>query len=373
MTDRHVVLRTLAAAVACAVFTSLAPFARAAEAPAIPAGFSTITVPGDTALRGDPANELNVTVWYPAPLGTALQPLDIGPPGTPYFTEGAAAENAPLAAGAATLPLIVVSHGTGGTSMDLSWLCAGLATRGYIVASVTHPGDNALEAPTVAGTTLWAMRTDDLARTIDGVLANSRFGPHVDRARIGAAGFSLGGYTVLALAGAHADIAQLNAYCEKKPTTPVCSGAATPTIPDVRARSLALSVSSPAYRTALAENARSHRDPRVKAVFAIAPALGPAIDAASLGEIAVPVEIVAGFGDPIVPVDDNAIPDALAIPNAQLTILPKPAAHYTFLTDCAPAGRERFAPICEDAGPQRIAVHDTTARLAAEFFARALH
>jgi len=340
--------------------------------PPRPVGLRTITVPGNTALRGDPANALTVTVWYPAPTGTPQQPLDVGPPGTPYFTEGAAAQDAPLAANAAAMPLIVVSHGTGGTSMDLSWLCAGLAARGYLVASVNHPGNNALEAPTVAGTTLWWMRADDLSRTIDGVLANPLFGSHVDRARIGAAGFSLGGYTVLELAGVRGDFAQLNAYCEKKPATPVCSGVATPGLPDVRARSLALSVRDPAYHAALADNARSHADPRVKAIFAIAPALGPAIVTASLAQIAVPVEIVAGFGDPILPVEDNAIADALAIPNAQLTLLPKPVAHYTFLTDCAPAGRERFAPICEDSGPARVAVHDETSALAEAFFARTL-
>ena len=110
----------------------------------------------------------------------------------------------------------------------------------------------------------------------------------------------------------------------------------------------------------------------MKAVFSIAPAIGPAFVAASLGEIAIPVEIVAGFGDPIVPVADNAIPDALGIPNAQLTLLPKPVAHYTFLTNCAPAGAARFAPICIDAGPERIAVHAATSELAVSFFARTL-
>jgi predicted dienelactone hydrolase len=356
---------------ACALFAlgALAPpAARAADAPV---GFTTIGVPGNTALRGDAANHLSVTVWYPAPAGTPTQALDIGPPGTPFFSEGSAAPDAPLAE-TAPLPFVVVSHGTGGTSMDLSWLCSALAAHGYLVASVNHPGNNALEAPTVAGTTLWWMRADDLSRTIDGVLANPRFGPHVDRARIGAAGFSIGGYTVLALAGARGDAAQLQAYCERKPQTPVCSGEATPTIPDIREQSVKLEASDPAYRAALAANAQSHRDPRVKAVFSIAPAIGPAFVAASLGEIAIPVEIVAGFGDPIVPVADNAIPDALGIPNAQLTLLPKPVAHYTFLTNCAPAGAARFAPICSDAGPERIAVHAATSELAVSFFARTL-
>jgi predicted dienelactone hydrolase len=175
--------------------------ARAAGAAQTPAGFTSISVPGNTASRGDASARLSVVVWYPAGPGTAVQPIVVGPPQTPYFVEGEGAKDAPLASGPARLPLIVISHGTGGTAMDLAWLCAGLAARGYVVAAVNHPGNNALQAPTVAGNTVWWMRADDLSRVIDGVSA-SRFGPRIDAARIGAAGVSLGGYTVLVLAGA---------------------------------------------------------------------------------------------------------------------------------------------------------------------------
>jgi predicted dienelactone hydrolase len=331
-----------------------------------------MTVPGQTASRGDASNRLSVNVWYPAAAGTAVQPLEIGPPGSPLFSEDAAAENAPLAESPARFPLVVVSHGTGGTAMDLSWLCIGLAARGYIVASVEHPGNNALGPQTVAGNTLWGLRADDLSRGIDGVLASPRFGPRIDRSRIGAAGFSLGGYTVLELAGARADASRLDAYCTGNRSTPLCSGEATPAIPDLIAKSKALAAADPQYRAALADNADSHRDPRVRAVFSIAPALGPAIVPESLAAVVVPVEIVAGFGDPILPVDDNAIADARAIPDARLSLLPRSVAHYTFLTDCAPAGRERFAPICADAGRARRSVHRETRDLALSFFDRTL-
>jgi predicted dienelactone hydrolase len=110
----------------------------------------------------------------------------------------------------------------------------------------------------------------------------------------------------------------------------------------------------------------------VKAVFSIASALGPAIIPDSLAAIDIPVAFVAGFGDPILPVEDNVIADALLVPDAQLTLLPKPVGHYTFLTDCTPAGARAFAPICLDAGPRRVAVHHTTAALAVAFFDRTL-
>ncbi len=345
---------------------------RVACAADAPPAFARMIVAGETASRGDASNRLNVVVWYPAATGTAIQPLEIGPPGTPFFSEGAAAENAPLAESTARFPFVVVSHGTGGTAMDLSWLCIGLAAHGYIVASVDHPGNDALAPQTVAGNTLWGLRAGDLSRTIDGVLASPRFGPRIDPGRIGAAGFSLGGYTVLELAGARADARRLDGYCRRKPATALCSGEATPAIPDLIAESNALAASDPGYRAALAANAASHRDPRVKAVFSIAPALGPAILPESLAAIGIPVEIVAGFGDPVLPVDDNAIADAAAIPNARLSLLPRSVAHYTFLTDCAPAARERFAPICADAGASRIAAHRETLDLARSFFDRTL-
>jgi predicted dienelactone hydrolase len=337
-----------------------------------PVGFAHISVPGNTAQRGNASGRLNVIVWYPAVAGTVTSPITVGPPGQSYFTEGSAAPDAPIAASPVKLPFIVVSHGTGGTAMDLSWLCAALAAHGYLVASVDHPGNNALEAPTVAGATLWWQRADDLSRVLDGVLATPNFGPRVDAARIGAAGFSLGGLTVLMIAGARADATRLTAYCAREPDTQVCTGEATPTVPNIEARAKALAASDPAYRAAALGNQQSHRDARVKAVFSIAPALGPAILPESLASIDIPVALVAGFGDPVLPVADNVIPDALAIPNAQLTVWPKPVGHYTFLTDCTPLGATTFAPICTDAGPSRVAVHRATAELALTFFARTI-
>ena len=354
------------AALGAALFAASAS-ASTAQAYAAPVGYAPMRVPGNTALRGNASGKLDVVVWYPAAAGTPVQPIVVGSPAAPLFVEGEAAPNAPLATAPARLPFVVISHGTGGTTMDLSWLCTALAAHGYLVASVNHPGNNALEAPTVAGTTLWWQRADDLSRVIDGVLADPTYGPRVDRARIGAAGFSLGGQTVLVVAGARADGRLLDAYCTAKPATPTCSGEATG-MTDLAARAKALAASDPQYRAAALANAGSHRDPRVKAIFSIAPALGPALVPESLAAIDIPVGMVAGFGDPILPPADNAIPDALQIPDVQLTLLPKPVGHYTFLTDCAPAGKQRLAPICGDAGPARVAVHRQTAALALAFF-----
>ena len=351
---------------------ALASAPRLAKADEAKVGYTNLTVAGATAERGDPSDRLRVVVWYPAAPGAVVHPIDVGPPDVPFFSEGDGARDAQIAPTAAKLPFIVVSHGTGGTNMDLSWLCAGLAAHGYVVASVDHPGNNALDKPTVAGSTLWWQRANDLSRTIDGVLAVPRFAPLIDASRIGAAGFSLGGYSVLVLGGARGDVRRIEAYCAHDPASPVCTEVGTPGIADIAAQAKKLSAADPLFREAIAENATSHRDARVRAILAISPALGPALIPQSLRDMTVPVAFIAGFGDPVLPVDDNVIPDALAIPNAELTILPKPAGHYTFLTDCAPAGRERFRSICDDAGPSRRAVHERALSLAHAFFDRTL-
>src|SRR5450755_1075360 len=129
-----------------------------------------------------------------------------------------------------------------------------------------------------------------------------RFGPRIDRARIGAAGVSLGGYTVLVVAGARADSRLLGPYCARNPTTPVCSGKAAPQIPDLREKARALAASDARYRAAEAANMDLHRDPRVKAVFSIEPAEGPATIPQSLAAIQIPIAFVAGLDDRVLPV-----------------------------------------------------------------------
>ena len=112
----------------------------------------------------------------------------------------------------------------------------------------------------------------------------------------------------------------------------------------------------------------SHRDPRVRAVFPLAPALGPALRPRSLEEISIPVEIVAGAADEIVPIGSSARYFAAHIPRAKLTLL-SGVGHYVFLGACTSQGRAAV-PLCRDGpGIDREAVHETAAQMALRFFA----
>jgi predicted dienelactone hydrolase len=70
--------------------------------------------------RGDAKRTLTTTIWYPADPGTEEKPRQLGPSGEPLFDGGRAASDATLAPAPAKFPLIVLSHGTGGTGESLA-------------------------------------------------------------------------------------------------------------------------------------------------------------------------------------------------------------------------------------------------------------
>jgi predicted dienelactone hydrolase len=124
----------------------------------------------------------------------------------------------------------------------------------------------------------------------------------------------------------------------------------------------------------LAEAGKSRRDPRIRAVLALAPVLGPAAIPASLRGIAVPVTIVASPTDEIVPLELNAARYQRFIPRARLVKIPN-ADHFVFMPMCTLPGRIVAAQVCVDRNEavDRAAVHAQVVDLALAFFDRALH
>ena len=100
---------------------------------------------------------LRITIWYPAPNGTATQPLALGPPGQPpLFEGGTVAPEAPFADDPPVRrPVILLSHGYGGTARMMSWFAAPLAEAGYVVIAVQHPGNNGVDKMTIPGSTMF--------------------------------------------------------------------------------------------------------------------------------------------------------------------------------------------------------------------------
>ena len=319
--------------------------------------------------RGAQHQELRVTVWYPAAENAVETQQVIAAPNAALFLAGKAAEHAAMAPGPEKLPLIVLSHGTGGSAMQMAWLGTALARAGFIAAAVNHPGNNTLEPYTAEGFVLWWERATDLSEVIDGMLADPEFGPKIDQDRIGAAGFSIGGYTVLLLGGARTDISVLVDLCNKQPDASVCH---VPQMEEMGTPEQMLAAVRKTSGVSLARSNESYRDPRVHAIFAIAPAVGMTLTHESLRAMRVPVDIVVGSADPMATPKDNADPIRAQIRGAKETVLPN-VGHYTFLDTCTAQGKKGLGEFCEDPpSVDREQVHAQVAEMASEFFDHAL-
>jgi predicted dienelactone hydrolase len=312
--------------------------------------------------RGARVRTLDVVAWYPAEAIAREKPLVIR--GLDIFELGRAAPDAPLAAKTARFPLVVISHGTGGSALSMAWLGEALAAHGYIAAAVNHPGNNAAEPYTAKGFSIWWERARDLSETISGMLADAKFGGQIDPQRIGSAGFSLGGYTMIAIAGGITDVQGFVRFCDSPNAGRNCTS--PPEFPSLVEDFRKLIREHPEV---LRHAGNSFRDTRVRAVFAMAPGLGPAITASSLETISIPVQIVAGESDQNVPIELNAKYFAAKIPGAKLHIFPGNVAHYVFVDSCSEIGRKTVPMLCIDApGVNRDAIHADTVRRALQFF-----
>ncbi len=362
-------LACLAAATLIALV--LGPVARAAEpAPSYAVAETERFFPPDRPRhwRGAATPGLLVQIWYPADPATPETRHPIGPPGQPLFIGHPIARDAALARTPATFPLLMLSHGTGGSAESLDWLAAALAQSGYVVVGLNHPGNTVLGPLTRDGFTLWWERATDVSEALDGVLADPVLGPRIDRGRIGAMGFSLGGYTVLELAGARTDRQAFEAFCR----SPAAGTSCHPPEMDRLAPETAAAGDTPETEASRARSGASYRDKRIKAVFAIAPALGPALVPDSLRAIDIPLALLAGSADPIVPVAANAEAVAQLLPKPALTVLPG-AGHYTFLDLCEPAAAAQLGVLCQDGpGIDRAAIHAAAIDRVRVFFASAL-
>jgi predicted dienelactone hydrolase len=79
--------------------------------------------------RGAKTEALITTVWYPvsADKGVAEKPFLIGEPEHPLFEAGSSVADALIASVPGKFPVVMLSHGTGGSAIQLAWLGTVLA------------------------------------------------------------------------------------------------------------------------------------------------------------------------------------------------------------------------------------------------------
>ncbi len=317
---------------------------------------------------GEGARPMATIVWYPAGGEAREEPWSVGP-----FRAGRSAAGAAIRSGG-PLPLVVMSHGTGGSAAQMAWLGEALAGRGYLVAALNHHGNTAAEGGLLPeGFVVWWERARDVSVLLDHLLADEVFGSRIDPDRIAVAGFSLGGATALLVAGARIDLDRWSGHCRALPDHPACRLPPEAGRDALEAGPMALidqitrggEAEETVATGSMAE--ASFRDARVRAVYALAPALAPALDPASLAGIEVPVRLVVGSADDQVLADPDVGALAHQVPGASLEVLDG-VHHYAFLAPCSLRGRLVLRALCRDPrGIARIEVHRWAARDLARF------
>ena len=198
-------------------------------------------------------------------------------------------------AATANKPVIVFSHGFGSVRTDLRYLAEHLASHGYVVAALEHPGSN--EANTNSafqGKTRVVMpqeflnRPQDISFVLDELeklnqTANNPLQGKLATNKVMVIGYSFGGSTALALAGAEFQLEHLKQRCKKNLTI------------------LSLGEAMQCIAQELPENSYQLRDTRIKQAIALNPTTSLIFGETGLTKVQVPTLVLAGSADKTTP------------------------------------------------------------------------
>lgn len=276
------------------------------------------------------------SLWYPA-----VDAVTVHPDG--LFELGRVAIDAPFAADHPH-PLVIISHGTGGVTESLSWLARGLVDSGYVVAGVNHHGNCGGEPYLAEGFSCWWERARDTTVLLD-TLLDGEFSTKIDAEHVAHVGFSLGGYTTIALAGARTSIPVFEAW-NATLRTPMRG---PKEFSDLMDELDTLAQTSATYQASMARHANDYSDARIRSFVAIAPA--PTVQAftsMSLGAITHPVTLITGGMDREAPKEVCA--DWLKAQNPLFRYhnLGEKVGHYTFLSGPTNAALKAKMDIFQD-------------------------
>jgi predicted dienelactone hydrolase len=297
--------------------------------------------------------KLITELWYPT-TGKAEEEQS-------GFVRMPTARNAAISSG--TFPLVLFSHGTGGGRLTVEWFCSGLASQGYIVAAVDHFG-NTFDNPIPEEFVKFWERPQDIRFVLDQIL-QTEVAASIDKNKIGAAGFSLGGYTAIALAGATMDFEAIKNFFNTE------TGKKEADIPEMPG--LTSFLGKPEIHASF-KQAPSLKDKRIKSVFVMSPAVGQTFpDKENFKDVSIPVYIVAAAKDQIAPLKTNAAHYAKMLRGSIYKTLGGEAGHYVFLNEAKEFLKQEASLFFVDPpGVDRKAIHDQTLHLALEHFSNTL-
>ncbi len=185
-------------------------------------------------------------------------------------------------------PLVIISHGNGGSHLLYRTISTHLAKNGFVIAMPEHYGNNRNDNHLENTNENLINRPKHISLTIDNMLSEDRFGKSILRNKIAVIGHSMGGYTALALAGG---------------------------LP----------------RTREGQKVEVSSDPRIKAIVLLAPGTGWFMN--SLEKVTIPILMLIAERDSITP-DWNADIVMKYIPDKSQVTFRKVenAGHFSFLS-----------------------------------------
>jgi predicted dienelactone hydrolase len=99
------------------------------------------------------------------------------------------------------LPLVVISHGTGGSPWTYRGMAVHLARAGFVVALPEHPGNNRSDNSLANTAANLENRPRHVRLVLDAIFEDAELGKRLSAGGVGVIGHSMGGYTALAMAG----------------------------------------------------------------------------------------------------------------------------------------------------------------------------
>jgi predicted dienelactone hydrolase len=314
-------------------------FATAFLAPAFgTVGFEQLSVP-------DPAGKaLSVAVWFPS-VGTPVS-VSVGPYQQLVVPNGRITGT--------RLPLVLISHGTGGSYASHYDTALALASDGFVVAALTHTGDNYMDQSYVGNRKDLTDRPRQVSVVLTYMLATWTEHQRLDEERVGLFGFSLGGFTTLVESGGVPDLSRLQELCATRPTAPECLF-----VKQRNGDQLSSETFTPVWT----------HDRRVKAAVVAAPAISYLFGPGSLSAVRIPIQLWRASNDEQVPDAWNtALIRRELLRPAEDHIVGR-AGHYAFLPPCSEALARQAPQICsDDANFDRAKFHRDFNREVVAFF-----
>ena len=249
------------------------------------------------------------------------------------------AMDAPIAEG--RFPLVMISHGSGGSYLAHRTLGMYLAQNGFVAGMIGHPFNNRHNNEMQYTLQNMIYRPRHLRLAIDEVCSHAQFKNHVEQESVALIGHSVGGYTALALAGGAPHTQALVELCQKP-----------------------ASADEPYWIGLLRKNGLTSQpiavaaDRRVKAVVLFGPDVSLFISEGALRNVHAPVLLLVAEKDYMPQETIAVLRDGLP-ERAQLTHrVVKNAGHYSFLSPFPEAMKSMVGEAANDpAGFDREQFH----------------